>query len=603
MHDAQRTRPAGLGIVAARRAFAGMGIYRRLLDYARPQRARIALAICASAACAGAAALYAYLLGPLLTALLTDSSVQFAGRRLDRGHLSFAVPCLLVAVAAIKSAAQLLQSGLMQSAGQKVMSRVRRDLYGHLLELPPRFFEKRHSGELLSRFTSDVANLEFAVTLALSSYVKDSLQLGALLTVCLLLDARLFAAAVLLVPAAAFTVARFARSMRPIAVNTQARLAKLTELLAEQLQNLPVIQSYRAFPRSLERFDREQSGYLAAMNRSLFIRGIFTPTLELLGVLAVSALIALGTLAVSAEPALAAKLLSFTAAALLMYQPLKSLTGTVASVVQGIGSAERLFEIADQPSARDQGRPSSALRRELCFEDVRVSYDGVRDALRGVNLTIPAGCRVALVGPSGAGKTTVFAILLRFLDPHGGRVTWDGVELTGLQPSSVRAQVAWVPQEPILFSATIRQNLLLGRPEASDSELWEALGRAHAQDFVRAFPLALDEVIGERGGTLSGGERQRLAIARAFLRQPSLLLLDEPTSALDAVAEREVQAGLGELTRGRTTMVIAHRLATVREADLIYVLDRGEVVERGTHAGLVARKGRYAALLQQGEVA
>jgi subfamily B ATP-binding cassette protein MsbA len=209
---------------------------------------------------------------------------------------------------------------------------------------------------------------------------------------------------------------------------------------------------------------------------------------------------------------------------------------------------------------------------------------------------------VALVGPSGAGKTTVFAILLRFLDPHAGRVTWDGLELTRLQTSSVRAQVAWVPQEPILFSATIRQNLLLGRPEASDAELWEALGRAHAQDFVRALPHALDEVIGERGGTLSGGERQRLAIARAFLCQPSLLLLDEPTSALDAVAEREVQAGLGELTRGRTTMVIAHRLATVRGADLIYVLDRGEVVERGTHAGLVARKGRYAALLQQGEV-
>ncbi len=579
-----------------------MAIYRRLLAYGRPHRPRIALAVLASGAAAASAALYAYLLGPLLKAVLTEGPVQFAGVRIARAHLGLAVPLLLVALASFKAVAQWLQGGLMHGVGQKVMSQVRRDLYAHLLELPPRFFEQRHSGELLSRFTSDVANVEFAITQALASYVKDSLQLAALLFVCLALDARLFAAAFVLVPAAAYAVSRFARSLRGITAHAQARLGKLSELLAEQLQNLPVIQAYGAFPRSLSRFDAEHADYLKAMRRSLFVRGIFTPTLELLGVLAVAALIAAGTAAVSVEPELAAKLLSFAAAALLMYQPLKSLSGTFSSVVQGIGSAERLFEIADRPAARDQGSEASALRSTLAFENVRATYDGPVEALRGVTLRIPAGSRVALVGPSGAGKTTVFSILLRLLDPSAGRVTWDGGDLSHLRPGSLRAQLAWVPQEPVLFSGTVRHNLLFARPEATEAELWHAIAQAHAEEFVRAFPRGLEELVGERGGMLSGGQRQRLAIARAFLRRPSLLLLDEPTSALDAVAEREVQAGLAELMKGRTTIVIAHRLATVRGADIIYVLDRGEIVESGTHAALVAMQGRYAALLQGGEV-
>jgi subfamily B ATP-binding cassette protein MsbA len=397
-------------------------------------------------------------------------------------------------------------------------------------------------------------------------------------------------------------VARFARALRKITLQTQGRLGRLIELLAEQLQNLPIVQAYRAFPNSLARFDRAQGDYLAAMRRSLLIRGIFTPTLELLGILGVALVIRLGTRAVSVEPDLAAKLLSFVTAALLMYQPLKSLSGTFSSVVQGLGSAERLFEIADQGSAPEEGQAAAPLQQALSFEAVRASHDGIHEALRGVSFNVPVGSRVALVGASGAGKTTLFSVLLRFLRPSAGQVKWDGADISLFRPSSLRAQIAWVPQEPVLFSGTVRHNLLLGRPEASDAELWDALAQAHAEDFVRAFPLGLEEEVGERGAMMSGGQRQRIAIARAFLRQPSLLLLDEPTSALDAVAEREVQAGLAELMRGRTSIVIAHRLATVRNAEVIYVVERGAIVETGTHAQLVASGGRYAALLQQGEM-
>lgn len=559
----------------------------------RPYRVAVTAALGASCLAAAASAAYAYLVGPLLEAVLLGRALTF-GR--------WMLPLLLVGVAAVKASTQWLQGGWMQSVGQRVLGDLRRALYARLLELPPRFFEVRHSGELLSRFTADVAQVEFAVTQALSSYLRDVLQILALMGLCAAIDLRLFALTFVVLPASVIPVARFARSVKKVAVRTQANLGQLTELAAEQLHNLPVVQAFRGEAQALARFDRTQAEYLAAMRRSLFLRGAFTPTLELLGIAGVALTIAVGAVAVAREPALASKLLQFLTAALLMYQPLKSLSGTFALVAQGMGAAQRLFEILDtEPPART-GRPAGPLSTALELEAVRVSYDGQREALRGVSLRIPAGARIALVGASGAGKSTLFSVLLRFVAPSAGKVLWDGAELVALDVSSLRAQLAWVPQEPVLFSGTIRQNLLLGRPGASEPELWDALRRAHAEAFVRGFAAGLDEQVGERGSRLSGGQRQRLAIARAFLRQPSVLLLDEPTSALDAASEREVQAGLEELMAGRTTLVIAHRLSTVRQADLIAVLEDGQVMESGTHEALLARNGRYAALLQAGEV-
>jgi subfamily B ATP-binding cassette protein MsbA len=285
-----------------------------------------------------------------------------------------------------------------------------------------------------------------------------------------------------------------------------------------------------------------------------------------------------------------------------MYQPLKGLSGTLSLVVQGVGSAQRLFEILDEPVPSTGSREAKPLRTEIRLREVSFSYPGNRQALRDISLSIPAGKRVALVGESGAGKSTLFSLLLGFASPDEGSITWNGEELSVYRVSSLRSQIAWVPQEPVLFSKSVRFNLLLGRPKASEEELWEALRRAHAFDFVRALPRGLEEPVGERGSMLSGGQRQRLAIARAFLRQPSVLLMDEPTSSLDAASEHEVQAGLSELMEGRTTIVIAHRLSTVRDADWIYVLHAGSVLEQGTHHDLVARQGQYVHLLRQGQV-
>ena len=578
-------------------------VYLRLLGYLRPYRRLLAAGVGASLVTAAATSAYAWLVGPLLRAVLTRAPVEFAGLTLPSERLLGVLPAFVVAVAVVKATANFLQGGLMQRLGQRVMADLRGFLYSRLLAQPPAFFERQHSGELLTRFTADVPLVEFAVTQALSSYVKDGLQLLTLLVTCLLIDAKLFLLTFVVMPLTVLPVRSFARSLKKVANRSQNSLGALTALTAEQLQALPVVQAYGGAPRALGAFEAESARYLGEMRRSLFLRGAVSPTVEWLGIAGVAMAVAWGARAVAADPALAGRLLSFMAAALLLYQPVKSLSGTLSQVLTGLVAAERLFAIADEPAPLDEGDAAGPLSQALVLEGVRATYPDGREALRGVDLTVPAGARVALVGASGAGKTSLFSVLLGFVPPSGGTVRWDGTPLSQLQPSSVRGQMAWVPQEPVLFSGSVRHNLLLGRPEATDAELWEALRLAHAEDFVRTLPGGLDEPVGERGARLSGGQRQRLALARAFLCRPSVLLLDEPTSALDAQSEAAVGAGLAALMKGRTVLVIAHRLSTVRDADLIVVLDAGRVVEAGTHAELLARAGRYAQLLGEGAVA
>lgn len=553
----------------------------------------MALATVCSLLTASAAAGYAYLAGPLLTSFLKPGS-EASVKWLLWGLLGLAVT---------KALAQFLHVGLMQSAGQRTLAALRVDLYRHVLSLPPRALERRHSGDLLSRFLADLALLEFAITQALASYVKDSLQLLLLLGLCASIDLRLFALAFVALPVAAFPVVRFATSLRKVTRATQASLGSLTTELSELTKNLAAVLAFRGEAVAMERYRQAEGDFLSSIRRSLLLRGAFTPVLELLAMVGVAAVVAFGARAVFDEPGLGPKLLSFLAAALLMYQPMKALVGTFSQVLQGLAAGERLFELFDEKAPLDEGATLHALTHgiELCGVDV--SYGEGRLALEGATLVIPAGKKVALVGASGAGKSTLFSVLLGFVTPARGEVLWDGQPLSKTRRSSLLAQVAWVPQEPVLFSGSVRQNLLLGRPDATEAELWEALERAHARGFVDALPSQLEERVGERGSRLSGGQRQRLAIARAFLRRPSLLLLDEPTSSLDSRSEEEVQKGMAELMRGRTTLVIAHRLATVRDADLIYVLERGRVAEHGSHAELTSRGGLYPSLLRQGAVA
>ncbi|MGA9519878.1 MAG: ABC transporter ATP-binding protein, partial [Myxococcaceae bacterium] len=453
---------------------------RRVAAYLKPYRLTAACAIVACCIAAGATSFYTYLIGPLLKSVLTGAPAELVGLELDSSDLLWVFPVAMVSTATIKALAQFLQNGLMQEVGQRAVRDLREDLFSKLLLLPPSFFDARHSGDLLSRFTSDVTQLEFAVTQALSSWIRDSLQVLALLAFCLVIDARLFALTFLVLPAVVFPVSRFARSVKRSAGRTQGSLGRMNELASEALQNLPVLRAYRGEERALQQFDHEQVRYLTAMRRSLFARGAFTPTLELMGMIGVAAALAFGAKAIAAEPELSGKLVSFLGAAFLLYQPLKAISGTFGQVMQGAAAAGRLFEITARPPQSDASGTAGPLTRALELRDVRFSWDGERDALAGVDLVIPAGKRVAIVGSSGSGKTTLFSLLLRFNDPTGGELLWDGASLETLSRGSVRAQLGWVPQEPVLFSGTVRENLLLGRPDATEAELHEALRRAWA---------------------------------------------------------------------------------------------------------------------------
>jgi subfamily B ATP-binding cassette protein MsbA len=577
---------------------AGLAIWWRLVRFVGPQKGQVALAALAGLVAALATAAWARLLGPLLEAVLKGGAVTLGRLTFEPADLAVKLPLAVVGMAGLKALSTWVHAGLMTSVAQHALARLRRALYEKVLALPPSWFERRHSGELLSRFTADVAQVEFAVGTSLSSWLKDTLQTLALLGVCASIDGRLFLLTFLVIPGMVLPVSRFAKSARRAATKGQASLGALTQLTAEHLALLPVVQGYRLEPRALSAFDAEQARYLSVMRRSLFVRGAFTPTTEFLGIVGVAVALVFGARAVALEPALAGHLVSFLAAALLMYQPLKALSGNFSQVVVGLGAAQRLFEVLDEPLAPDTGADAGPLD-ELRFDDVHFSYGDGRSALRGVSFSVRAGEHVALVGASGAGKSTLVSLLLGFGRPSSGAITWNGEPLASLSRRSVRHHLAWVPQEPVLLSGSVRENLALARADATDAQGLEALERAHARAFVEALPGKLDERVGERGASLSGGQRQRLAIARAFLKAPSLLVLDEPTSALDAETEAEVQAGLSELMAGRAVLVIAHRLATVRAADRIVVLEAGRVVEQGTWDELVAKQGAFTTLVSR----
>ncbi len=572
----------------------------RLLGLLRPSARLVIGAVLAAAVSATAAAGYAWLIGPLLRSVLLSEPLHLVGLYTSPERTRWLLPGLLVLLALVKAGAQLLQTGWMQVAGQRALATLRSDLYAHLLSLPPATHESRASGDVLSRLTADVAQVEFSVTQALTTWVRDALQLLALLGVCLVLDWRLFALSFVVFPAALVPITRFARAVKRAARTTQGSLGNLTALVGEQLAALPVVQAYGMEPRVRAAFDAEQARYLKEMDRSLLLRGSASPSIELMGIAGLALALAVGAQAVRADPTLASHLMSYVGAVLLMYGPLKTLSSTLTQVVAGVGAAERVFELEDRRVPPDRGEDAPPLHRALRLEDLRVQYDEV-EAVRGLTLEVPAGRTVALVGASGAGKSSLFSALLRFVDPAGGRILWDGQDVRGYSRASVRTRIAWVPQEPVLFAGSVRDAVRVGRPDATDAEVWSALERAHGAEFVRALPRGLDTAVGERGAQLSGGQRQRLAIARAFIREPSVLLLDEPTSSLDAASEALVQAGLAELKAGRTTLVIAHRLSTVRKADFIVVLESGRVAEQGTHEQLVAHGTVYRRLLDRGD--
>jgi subfamily B ATP-binding cassette protein MsbA len=505
----------------------------------------------------------------------------------------------VVVVYALKGLSSYGQATLMAYVGQRIVTDTQNRFFAHLSRMEVGFFNKNPTGTLLSRFTVDVSMIRAAVSDALTGFGKDLLMALALVVVMFLRDWLLALAAIFVFPVAVWAIVRLGKRMRKVTLNTQAEMGLLMALVEQTIQGIRVVKAY-----AMEEYEQGRVAHLTGrifklVFKAARIRAMASPIMESLGGIAAAVVIAYGGLRVIDGATTPGAFVSFLGALIMAYEPLKRLANLNASLQQGLAGAQRLFTIFDiepgireAPGAKDLPRAAG----EIAFDGVKFSYAGARRALDGLSLTVPAGQLVALVGPSGAGKTTILNLIPRFYDVDRGSVTIDGHDVRGLTFASLRTNIALVSQEITLFDDTVRANIAYGRLDAGQDEIEAAARAAAAEDFIAAMPDGYDTMVGEHGLALSGGQRQRLAIARAILKDAPILLLDEATSSLDTESERQIQTAIDKLTRGRTTLVIAHRLSTVIHADLIHVIDDGRVVESGTHAELIAAKGAYARL-------
>lgn len=549
----------------------------------------IVLAVACMAVMAAATAFSAWLMEPVVNEV-------FIGENRD---MLWPLGLAVFATFFIKGLANYGQSVLMSIVGFRIIADNQNRLYAHLARMDLSFFHNHATGGLISRFTVDINQMRSAVSNVLTGFGKDLLSLVGLIAVMFAKDWQLAAICIFIFPMSALPILRLGRRMRKVTANTQEEMGLFTTLLEQTFQGIRLVKAY-----GMEGYEKSRIAGIVERIFSLNLksartRALSSPIMETLGGVAVCIVIIYGGYRVIEGATTSGAFFSFIMALLLAYEPMKRLANLNASLQEGLAGAERMFKLLDtepaiheKPDAMDLG----SVKGHIQLEDVRFSYVPGKAALNGITLEVPAGKRVALVGASGAGKSTILNLIPRFYDVDEGRVTIDGTDVRDVTFASLFGGFALVSQEITLFDDTVRANIAYGRAGAEEDEIIEAAKNAAAHDFIVDLPDGYDTLVGEQGVKLSGGQRQRLAIARAILKNASVLLLDEATSALDTESERQIQAAMDKLMQGRTTLVIAHRLSTVTSADLIYVIDKGCVIEQGTHVELMVRGGNYQRL-------
>jgi ABC transporter fused permease/ATP-binding protein len=511
------------------------------------------------------------------------------------------------ALALLQGVAISLRSRAFGVAGERVVTRLRRDLYRSILDQEIAFFDERRTGELTSRLASDTSVLQSAVSANVSMGLRHLATAAGAVGFLFFTSGRLALLMLAVVPPVAVGAVIYGRRVRKLAREVQDALAAAGEVAEESIAGIRTVRSFDAEGRETERYGSAVWKAFETARRRIRAGSVFMGSAAGAGYGAIAVVLWYGGRLVARGALTAGGLTSFLVYTLVLAMSLGALADLWADFMKALGAAERIFEIQDRvPRVPGAGglAPEHAEGR-IAFEDVHFAYPTRRDVpvLQGIDLAVASGEVVALVGPSGAGKSTLAQLLSRFYDPDAGRIRLDGRDLPVLDPRWLRRQIGVVSQEPILFSGTVEENIRYGRPEASDAEVEAAARAANAHEFVARFPDGYATRVGERGVQLSGGQKQRVAIARAVLKDPRVLVLDEATSALDAESEHLVQEALERLMRGRTTLIIAHRLSTVVGADRVVVLDAGRIVQLGSHAALMAEDGPYRRLVERQFVA
>jgi subfamily B ATP-binding cassette protein MsbA len=504
----------------------------------------------------------------------------------------------------IKGIASYAESLLMNFVGQRIIANIQRDLFSHLVHADLSYFHAQSTGVLISRCTNDVNLMKGAVSNTITSFGKDVLTVIFLVALMFYQDTLLASISFFVFPVAVLPIVKIGKRMRKVSISTQKETGFFLSLLKEIFQGARLVKAYGMEAYEIARANKTIEDLFCLSIKSNRIKSLGSPIMETLGGVAIVVVISYGGYQVISGHSTAGAFFSFISALLLAYEPMKRLVNLNANLQEGLAATHRIFSVLDhKPTIKDrediQNFKGQIQKGEIIFDRVSFSYDTGKEVLKDISLVINKGQQIALVGQSGSGKSTLMNLILRFYEPTHGKILIDSHSLNEISLKTLREGMALVSQEVILFDDTVKANILYGRKDASMEEVIAAAKKAAAHSFIQALPKGYDTPIGESGIRLSGGQRQRLSIARAILKDAPILLLDEATSSLDTESEHQVQKALDQLMKGRTSVIIAHRLSTVRQADKIFVLEKGKLVESGTHAQLLKKKDSvYAGLCQ-----